>query len=142
MPKNASFLFDLLVWVGFPVPALSARAMCLWMLPGDERFPPKQKIKIKCLPERAGGAVRRSSGPLVEPLVVRVERGDRDIDEFHLSDRAVAATGLDQHRRTGPYRMADSIQFHLTFPLEEIIDFRHSFVIVASRFSLGGHQME
>jgi len=112
------------------------------MLPGDERFPPKQKIKIKCLPERAGGAVRRSSGPLVEPLVVRVEGGDRDIDEFHLSDRAVAATGLDQHRRTGPYRMADSIQFHLTFPLEEIIEFRHSFVIVASRFSLGGYQME
>ena len=55
--------------------------------------------------------MRRSSGPLVEPLVVRVERGDRDIDEFHFSDRAVAATGLDQHRRTGPYRMAEHLVY-------------------------------
>ena len=112
------------------------------MLAGYERFPSKEKIKIKSLAERAGVAVRRSSRPLVEPLVVRVEGGNWHIDKFQLSDRPVATAGLDQHRRTRPYRMADSIQFHLTFPLEEIIDFRQPLVVVDSRFSLCGHQME
>ena len=128
--------------VGFPVPALSARATHLWMLPGNERFPQAGKIKIKLFGGTRQRVVRQSSGPSVEPLVLRVERGDRHIDEFHLSDRAVAATGLDQHRRTGPYRMADSIQFHRSFPSEEIIDFRHPLVVVTFRFSLGSHQME
>lgn len=74
----------------------------------------------------------------IEPLVVRVEGGDGDVEDLHPADGAVAAAGFDENRRQRFHREALAVEFDEAFALhfEDRINLGHLLVIVGLRIEL------
>src|SRR6185436_7389540 len=70
---------------------------------------------------------------LIKPFVGRIEYRDGDVDNFHLTDGAVAAAGLDHNARHRLDGESLAVQFDLAFPFEHDINLSHPFVVVRSR---------
>src|SRR5688572_28072125 len=56
---------------------------------------------------------------LVEPLVVRIERRDRNVHDLQFPDRAVAATRLDENRSQRLHRIKFTVEFHEPFAFQD-----------------------
>jgi len=73
---------------------------------------------------------------LIEPLVIRIEGRDGNVDDFHFTDRAMADIGWDEngsHRANGD---EFAIEFHVAFAFEDQVDLGELFVVMG--FRVGG----
>ncbi len=66
----------------------------------------------------------------VEPFVFGVEGRDRDVDDSHLSDGAMAAAGLDEDGGKRLDRHAFAVELHIAFALKDKINLGELFVIM------------
>src|SRR5207302_845815 len=64
------------------------------------------------LPEGEGNGGVALCATLVEPFVIRVERRNCDVCDFHFADGAMTTTGLDQDRAHRFYGKALAVEFH------------------------------
>lgn len=69
----------------------------------------------------------------IKPLVLLVESGHGNVDDFEFADRSVAAAGTDVNRRHGPDRESLAVQFHLAVAFEDEINLGHLLVIMSLR---------
>src|SRR5436305_15255623 len=67
---------------------------------------------------------------LIEPLVVRIKRRHRDVDDLQLPDGPVAAAGLDVDGGHRPHRDALAVELEVAFALEDEVDLGHPLVVV------------
>ena len=79
-----------------------------------------------------GGA--RGLGAVVEVFIRRVEGGDGDVNDAHLTDGAVAAAGFDEDACHGFDREDFTVELDVAFTVEDEIDLGHLFVVVGAGF--------
>lgn len=67
---------------------------------------------------------------LVEPFVLGVKGGDRDVDYTHFADGTMAAAGLYEDSGKRFYRLHFAIQLHVPFAFEDKVNLREFFMVM------------
>lgn len=72
---------------------------------------------------------------LIEPFVLWIEGRNREIDDFHFSNRPMAATGLNHDRTHWFYGILMAVQLHVSvsFTLQDEVKLSQFLVIMRFR---------
>ncbi len=78
----------------------------------------------------ASSAVPKLGYFLIEPFVLGVEGGDRDVDYTHFADGTMSAAGLYEDSSKRLNRLHFAIEFHVAAAIEDKIDLREFFMVM------------
>jgi hypothetical protein len=78
---------------------------------------------------------------LIEPLVGGIERGDGDVDDFHLADGAVEAARLDENGGHEFDGVEFAVEFHESFAFQDEMNLGQLFVLVSRGVGLDVDEM-